>query len=249
MSEIDYRLEEVLQPPFSFFISKNRRFFWLASLVLIASTLIFYFNLKKGAAKETDFIAFESLRKSIDPYSSKEVSKLKAYSKKYPELAAQVDSLLAKAYMYQKDVALASALTSRNALEGFLINAYYLDFSKVSFLIEQRQFGEALALTIDLQKKILEDASFWREKDLNTLFGADLVLFNQFRIAMIFKEMGNASEELAALTELKNMIVEGTARGFNSIPREVIERFESHFLSGQLSLLDFIAARERILQQ
>jgi hypothetical protein len=249
MSEIDYRLEEVLQPPISFFISKNRKFFWAAFIAFLAASSLFYFNLKKGGAKQKDFIAFESLKKSIDPYCSEEVSKLKAYSKKYPELASQVDALLAKAYMYQKDVSFASALTSRNAVEGFLINAYYLDFSRVSFLIEQRQFGEALALTIDLQKRILQDPTFWREKDLNTLFGADLVLFNQFRIAMIFKEMGNASEELAALTELKTMITDGATQGFNSIPKEVIARFESHFLSGQLSLLDFIDAREKVLQR
>ena len=250
MSDIDHRLAEALETPglrFSLFLSKNQKILWLALGLFAASMSFLYFSVRKGDHRQKDFIAFESLKKSINLDSTDDLEKLSPYMKKYPETALQVESFLARALMYKNDIALGSSLVTKSATEGLFVNSYYLDFSKISFLIQERQFGEALTLAVDLQNRILEDRTFWEDKKVNSLFGADLVLFNQLRIAMIFKELGNASEELKALIDLKSMVSDGTIGGFSSIPKESIARFQAHFLSGSLSLLDYISSRERVL--
>lgn len=208
-----------------------------------------YSNFRGSSKKVKDFIAFEGLKKDVDHSSLKQIDRLNRYTHRYPELKPQVEYLLARALMNQKDLSLAMALTQHNLTYGSFVRSYYLDFSKISFLIEERQLEEALALSLDLEKATLKDPRFWEEKKANAIFGADLVLFNKLRIATLFKMLGNLSEEISALSELKQMITEGIVGGTIAIPKENSNRFEAQFLKGMsTSLLDFIAAREKTLK-
>ncbi|HEY4254878.1 MAG TPA: hypothetical protein VGM34_00845 [Chlamydiales bacterium] len=110
-------------------------------------------------------------------------------------------------------------------------------FAQTSFLIEKRQYQNALEQAVSLKEKI-ESA---KETDRRAI----LYTYNLLRIAFLQKQLANQSGELAAWEEIKSLL-EGT--GSRSEATQLLEaNFQKRSGKKSFSLSDFISQRERLL--
>lgn len=162
----------------------------------------------------------------------------------HPELHQKYDGPLAQlvliegnptvALSYEKDLL---ARTLENANNPFL--KPYADYSRTSLLIAQGEFSTALQKALELQ--VILGAS-------NSTHTQTLQLFNEVRIAMLYQQLGSASDELKAWGDVKQ------ATGWNDRRLMSMQSFFSpsmmvlsHFHEGKISLLNYIEVREKEL--
>ncbi|MDN3504460.1 MAG: hypothetical protein P0S95_02655 [Rhabdochlamydiaceae bacterium] len=248
MSSLDDRLNEALEEPknFSQSLKENKLFFWILTSLAILSIAASYIFFNQKAKKENDFFTFSSLKGNQQVVDEQTILKLKPYGVKYPELKVQIDNLMAKSLMIERHAEKAQPIANSTLSVKSPLSPYYKTFSKTSFIIEQHHFGDALKEAISLKQTMMDDRSLWTNEKINDNFGTQIFLFNLLRIASIYREIGNVSEEFNALKELRAFLGMGSAAKAK-LSQEEIAKFQSHLSLGSVSLLDFISSREKVL--
>lgn len=126
---------------------------------------------------------------------------------------------------------------------------YYHEYAYATLLIEEQKYEEALRKALDLQQILQKDDQLWNEKHTIMNRSAHLMASNLLRIATLQRMLGQQSQELKALTALREFL--GLASGkenISSASEQTRLTFISDFSSPACSLADFINERERVLR-
>lgn len=221
-------------------ISQNgRSLLWLI-LGLIALFLIGYRLMggpSSGSAK--DYFAAE---KEMDLFltgseaqTQESLDKLNKLLKSYPDLQAKYDGRIAQKLIDRGAISSALPFADRTLARLSKEHVpFYNDYSATTLLIEKEQYPEALEQAMALQAKM-------NEKQEGEKFGSGLYAANQLRLAMLNQKLGKKSEELKSWQTLKQILTQG-ASGLS------FEQVLQALNEGKLSLLDYIAFREKELK-
>lgn len=227
---------------------KNYIFIGLFCLLLIIA-----FSMKIGGRKhrhEADYVSATNSLVKWEEVLDKEHDELKnltALMKKHPELEAQYDAVLAQDFIAVRE--------SKKALEygekaiKRTNQPYFSDYAKGSLLVSQQNFAEGLEVALYLKKQMLADDAFWQKGNQIKYFGSGLFAFNLMRIATLYQKLDMKERELEAWHELKSYAGWETTSKDKRIGREGFQSLLSHFSVQDITLLDYIAAREVELSQ
>lgn len=208
-------------------IYRNRLILLFVFTGVIFLTILLY-NLQgrsdaKALLAEREYLQFSS---SNDP---KALDKLIALVEKNPSLKGKYDALIAKALLGagKED----QAIPFMNRTLSFLQQEapHYASFAKTSILMEQKAWSGALLEAEKLKQQMLGVD----KEDL-------LYSFNQMRIALLHKKLGNDKAELQAWEELEQHL------GLNREGAEKNE-FLNAFQENGLTLKEYIASRKKAL--
>lgn len=144
-------------------------------LVLLITGLIFYAASKKTRA-EKDFLQAKSA------YAKGE--DLSYYLKRYPELVGKYG-----AELKQKKIASGKSVSS-DLKDG----SFFASYAKTTEMISSKKYRQALEAALDLQEKLQP----------NQTYGEALSAFNLFRLASLYRELGEIDKEKKVLQELKD---------------------------------------------
>ena len=184
--------------------------------------VIFKRGIAEGTAVATPEEAFQRLQQIL---------------KARPDLESKYDGLLAQTLINRGNLSEAKvyadrtlARTSRDHLP------LYADYAQTTLLIGQEQYKDALLKALQLKQQMLDAASAEGQQAGTQGFGNILFAFNLLRIAMLEQQVGTPEDELKAWQTLKDY-----AKGFPIL--------QQHFEEGGVSLLNYIEAREKVLNE
>lgn len=242
---------EIEEPslPLSLRIAPYKNTIYVGILCLILATT---FLLKIGGRKhrhEADFVsatnAFTKWEQVLDKQHD-ELRNLTAMMKKHPELNAQYEAALAQDF-----IAIQEGQQAKEYGEKVIQRTnqpYFKDYAEGSLLLSQGAYREALEKALYLKKQMLEDDAFWEKGSGAKHFGSGLFAFNLVRIATLYQELGMSERELEAWHELKAYAGFGGAQKDTRISAEGFQSLLNHFSVQDITLLDYIAAREKELR-
>lgn len=154
-----------------------------------------------------------------------DTDQLEVIMKRHPEIKPKYDGFLAETLLMTGNVAqsekLAEDVFERVQLEDL---QFYKEFSRISFLIGNRQYAEALQPTEQL-KLALDQL----EKTRPVLY-----TFNLIRLALLYQQLGQIQEEMSAWNELQLQIASS----------EAFSEINHLFKVGQASLNQYIEERK-----
>ncbi|MCF7806803.1 MAG: DUF2225 domain-containing protein [Simkaniaceae bacterium] len=245
MSHLDDRLINALTEPqkgIKEMIIESMRYIFAGILFSAICISGFYFLFTSRAHKENDFIAFEALKHEFQAQNDSQIKQLEGFGKKYPELKMQIEHLMAKTCIENNKMPEALLHAEKLLSSASEKTQVYQDFSRTSLLIEEGSFPAALKAALDLKTRLLSNA-----KESKQAMFAQILLFNQLRIALMYRELGKVQEELMALEELNGYLSQNEQYQNFNLPAESMTKFQKHLQSGQVSLLDFISMRQKTL--
>lgn len=204
-------------------ISHNgRTLLWLI-LTLIALSLLGYRLIggSAGGSAKDYLVAENEMRLFLKSDKSEEsLLKLTQLLKSHPELQAKYDGEIAQTLMSRGDAAAALPFAERTLKRlSKEPTPFYREYAATAMAIANKQYPEALAQAQELQTKI--------QKTDSALYAANLL-----RIATLQQRLGQKSEELKSWQQLKLL---------------KRESFMQKIAEGDLTLLDYIAFREKEL--
>lgn len=200
------------------------------------------------ASKE--FILFNQGNQAGSLSSPQEAEKqLNALLAKHPELHAVYDGPIAQILLDRHDVDQAKPYieaTFRRTQSDQL--PFYSDFATTSLMISEQHYKPALDRAQNLQKKMVSQLQDLSSDERS--FGESLFAFNLLRIAMLQQQLGDRQGEMQAWQEWKSYA--GMDKGDKLVSSKINPQI-FHFLIqklaiGNISLLDYIAYREKILK-
>lgn len=251
MSDLDDRLVAALEEPGKDFVSgirDNKITLWALVVITCLAFTASYFFYNTKAKREKDFLSFTLLKDQKETLDEDAIEQIKPYAKRYPELKAQIEHLIAYSLTLDKNYKAALPMVERSLSLDTPLAPYYKKFSKTSFLIENQKLGHALHISLELKDKMLNDHMLWVHNCMRDDYSAQLYLFNLLRIAALYRELGKVSEEREALKDLRQIIEKDESFAYR-LPEKAIMQFQSHLSYGRVSLLNFIEARESVLAQ
>ena len=228
-------------------------------LISLVSLLVFLFTLFQvvghfSTSRHSDMIAAQS---AFSAWASAKISddelfkKLEKPLKRNPELQAKFGALVAQHFLTLNDPKHAEAFAKQTwKRTGSSLSPYYAEFSKTSLLVSQGKLKEALEAAQSLKLKMVEDTSFWANRDQMVRSGGLLYAYNLIRIAALEREVGSAAGELAAWDELLENA--GWASAVSTTKRfdpEAYSLLQRTFQDGKLSLRDYIMQRKTSLKE
>lgn len=181
---------------------------------------------------ETQFQAFQkNIAKATSASFKEPLDKLQKIINRHPELHAKYDGDITQTLIaYSTDIP--TAITLGNAtLKRTKVNQLpnFNEYAAITLLISQNKFDDALKQTIQLKSKLAEKMSDSEQT---------LSILNLLRYAILLQKTADKQTELATWQEIKNLINSGSPA-----IKEVLKRFTE----GQVSLINYIEAREKIL--
>jgi len=185
---------------------------------------------------ENDYQRFNSEKNSET--QQKYLSSLNSIMASHPELYAKYDGLIAQKLIadenYTESLPFATRAIDRTKNENAPL---YSDYSLTTLLIAETNYQEALKKSLNLKALILKESENETSSIKKT---ADLLFaFNLLRIGMLQQQLQLEKDELVTWNEWK------TAK----INDETIKKLINNFNVGQISLINYIEAREKILRK
>ncbi|NGX34564.1 MAG: hypothetical protein K1060chlam1_00917 [Candidatus Anoxychlamydiales bacterium] len=230
-------------------MEKRIYFFSLLASVVFLNVIVYKLKpfIKKKAINSTELVekAYKSFEESS--YSDREnLSKLKAYIKKYPSLKPKyegliVQNLLINEKFLKEDENLANSALDRTKDEL----PFYYEFAKVALLINKEDYVKALEVSKDLKARMLNDLSFLQSESLPA--GAVLYSFNLLRIALLEAKLNNMKEEIIAWKELEDYLKMGSEKDLNDNIKIAAKALRQIFNENEIELRDYILYRKNSL--
>ncbi|MCB1075643.1 MAG: hypothetical protein KDK59_08935 [Simkania sp.] len=222
---------------------KNSIFVGVLALLLV---MVFVIKLgNKTHKNEADFVsatnAFVKWEQVLDT-NNDELRNLATIMKKHPELKAEYEAKLAQDFIAMQESNKAREFGS--SVIQRTNQPYYSDYAKASLLVSEGKFLEALEQALYLKKQMLEDEAFWTKSQGVKNYGSGLFAFNLMRIATLYQELGMKDRELEAWSELKAFAGWNGAQKDVRIKQEGFQSLLNHFTVQDMTLLDYISARE-----
>lgn len=233
--------------PFSMRISSYKTNLSIGVFSLLL--LIIAFGMKLGGKKgrnEADFIsathAFLKWEEVLD-LEQAHLETLTNLMRKHPELNAEYEGKITQDLIAIQKGKKAKEFGSK-VIER-TNQPYFKDYALTSMLIGEKHFAQALEQAILLKRNMLQDDAFWEKGKGVKGFGSGLFAFNLMRIATLYQELGMGKRELEAWNELKAYGGwSGISQKDNRISSEGFQALLSHFTVQEISLLNYISARE-----
>lgn len=215
---------------------------------VIALLLVMVFVIKLGNKKhkhEADFVSatnsFVKWEQVLDS-NNDELKNLATLMKRHPELKAEYEAKLAQDFIAVQESKKAREFGSK-VIER-TNQPYYSDYAQASLLLSEGKFEEALEQALYLKRQMLEDEAFWEKAQGVKNYGSGLFAFNLMRIATLYQELGMKDRELEAWRELKAFAGWNAPQKDARIKQEGFQSLLNHFTVQDMTLLDYISARE-----
>lgn len=197
-------------------------------IVILAVTL--RISSSKQSKGELDFSKAALLSSQLNG-NPETVEQLRALIKRHPELKSKYQGMLAHSELKTDPdptvVELAEGLINSNTLYEEHPDLLPLkEFSTISLAITDGQLDQALERSLRLQRTLEEEDRLDYLLTLNTL-----------RIASLYRQTQNETEEEAWLSQLQQQLIKQ--------PQQI----SVHFQAGSLSLRDYIQQRKEQLQK
>lgn len=215
--------------------------------LIIGLFALYYYQSGKTIEAQADYIRADvemkrfqnnptfDLNDADSPYN-----KLVTIMKRHPELHAKYDGLIAQSLLLKNEPALAEkyldSSLKRTSLDKLPL---YGDFSKVTLLIANKQFEEALKQSQALKEKMLS------EKDNAVSYSDTLFALNLLRISLLQPYAGNPQTELQALEEFKQY---ANLNGGQIAPSDTYVTLLKQLQDGTINLLNYIEERQKGLK-
>lgn len=223
--------------PYIQWVSENGKSLIISLLALIALFIIGYrFAFGSMMQAETDFFqadqafqTFASDATTPDAIAAQEdaFKKLEQVIKRHPELHAKYDGPIAQILIsrnsFSEALPYAAGAIQRTKAEN---EPYFYSYAQNTILIAEKNYNEALKNSVALKTQIANKEP--------VLFG-----FNLIRIASLQQQLGSKSEELNAWKEWKQFAASDTKSA---------QKVINHFKDGDVSITNYIEAREKILK-
>lgn len=195
-------------------------------------------------AAERDFLVFQN-READNESQANAFSRLEKIMDQHPDLHAKYDGLIAQTLLIRNQTTeakkyeeIALARIESDHLPD------YTDYAKTTLLINEQQYPEALKQAASLKHKILERAATAKDHHSNNSI---LFALNLLRIAILQQQLGLDKEELSTWQEWK-AYAKPVSLVENNIDPNGFRNILSLFEEGNVSLLSYIEAREKILK-
>lgn len=222
----------------------------LAGVALLFAVLFFLYRMSASDKSQAendyfsatkDFNTFISVDSSVTPIQREEAfDQLNKVLNSRPNLQQKYDAMIAQALLTKErtDEAIpyADRTFKRIAKDNLPL---YEDFSKITLLIGQKDYTQALGLTKTLKEKLNTNKT---EDGISTLS-----TYNLIRLAMLEQALDNKTGELEAWDELNQSLYTPEAM-LSASANEQRAIFENLFSDGNLSLRNYIEHREKFLK-
>lgn len=228
--------------------SKNLLYALLAIFAFIF--FVYQVSSSRSSRAETDYIkaanAFFQFSRGKNEEES--LNELIALMKRYPELHAAYDAPVAQALLNQNQWAeakpLALATLKRTASD---VLAGYREFSKISLMVAEQKYQEALTQAQAFQKQLASQLNETADSS-QTLGLTELFALNLLRIGMLQQQLGNREGELQTWQEWKAYAGLDSSSPENvKINNTAFRELVQQLAQGAVSLPDYFSYRQQSL--
>jgi len=221
-------------------------------IILLVFLVIALFVVQFGSRKEQsekDYVAvanaFTTWAQILDT-NDESFTQVKKLLIKHPELKAEYDPQIAQNLLIAGAEKEAKPFLDEILLRNSL--PYYSDYSRTSFTIASKNYEKALDEAVSLKQSMLQDQNFLGALKEKQSYGSNLFAFNLLRIATLHQALNHQNEENLAWKEFKQCAGwEKEDASMHKIDKEGFNTLLSHFTIQDISLLDYIGAREKQL--
>jgi hypothetical protein len=236
-------LDEIKESVYFQWLVENSKYLPIAfGILLISIALIFKFTSSRASKAETNYLLaenyFEILTRSLQNEGGSEetlatLDKLTNVTNAYPELHSRYDGLIAQVLLAMEKNKEAKIFAERTLARTAKDHTpLHIAFSKITLLIGDGSYNQALADSKELQK-ILENPGNY----LNNF--ANLFAYNILRIAMLEQKAGTPTGEKEAWQEWKKYSVQTD----NPVLEQAFINLNTQLKEGEFSLDQYINAR------
>lgn len=229
-------------------LKKNSNYvFYVGATIVVLLIFIYRVGFQDNIQREGVYFAAEKeFQTFINTESEKSDKSLREDSLKslknilirHPDLNSKYDAPIAQALLIEQNPSEANVFAERvisrtknNKMD------YYDNFRKITFLIENKHYEEAL----DKSKKFKDELDVLsKNQDISNI--DRLYTYNLFRIPLLEESLGKNEAALASWKVLKSYLYEDASPSFER--RETKLMFDSLFAEGEISLKSFIETRE-----
>lgn len=210
------------------------------AVLLVAILLGYVWHMVSRGKAETDYLTAETAFQKLEAMTGSatpitdnpDYIALQTMLAKHPELESRYDGRLAQTFLRLGDMNLAVVYADKALKQLATENLpFYEEYSKTSLLIAQGNYRDALKRATFLQKRMREQSA-----GSDHGFLPDLLTLNQIRLAALYQQLKMPAEELKAWQESGMAIHTERSTVLDSIK------------TGQITLQDFIQAREKALR-
>jgi predicted negative regulator of RcsB-dependent stress response len=221
-------------------IAENGKNLGIAFFIIIALFFIGY-RLTAGsmANSELQYIQAENdyqrfLSEQNSATQTERLQKLDSILVTHPELYQKFDGAIAQKLINEGKVTEALPFAKRSLERTEKENApYFSNYSITTLLIAEKKYEQALQQSLALKQELLKNTS---NDDL-------LVAFNLLRIATLQQVLNLETEELGSWDEWK------LANESSQISKEAFQKLINYFNQTNVSLINYIEVREKILRK
>lgn len=249
--EISNQREDFADNPYVEMITKNINNIFIAiALLLLFCFAIYKMSSRNQAQAEADYLTAEKEWSVIiggvdssvqEPQREDAIKHLGAILADNPELESKYDAPLAQVLILEGQAGearlLADQVFERTKDNGL---THFTDLGKISLLIAEQSYDEALKQSI-----ILKDKAFL-SKDRTDRDA--LIAYNLLQIAALQQQIGNTKEELDAWKEVSRYLQSSDGQEAAASP-QTSAFIQQIFAEGSTTLKDYIDKRESILKQ
>lgn len=229
---------------------------FLAAVAVIVLAVRFVSNQASNAESaylkaDMDFARFQdpSLAVTEPAVRDEAFLNLQATMKRYPDLNAKYDGLIAESLIIDGKVDEAEQYAQRSfARTQHDDSPFYIDFAKTSLLISKKSYETAYQQAKALQEKMVEQASIANQNGVQLSFGPTLFALNLVRVAMLQQQLGDKEGELKAWEALQQFT---SVESMKTSPFENVELRSvlTLFNEGHATIWKYVENRIRILSQ
>jgi len=215
--------------------------FILSSVVLMLS--ICFFGWQQGSKKKLNRIVQALVRmEHFTPTSTQSLEELYSVMsllKKDPEVKERLSDFMMRALLLNGKPLEAEEFYSKAALNYENFYPAMIEFSRISFLIEQKLYAEAIESSLNLKNTMVSNHNFWNERRLSTHVGSILYLQNLLRTSILYHELKEFRREKEILAELKKALNDaGSAKNF--ITAEAVKQFYKQYHFDHADLNEYL---------
>lgn len=207
-------------------------------VLIVIITSICYAIFKQKASSEQDYLAAQRYyQKFVAASASDEnqyLSDLQKIIDKHPELAPKYNALIAQNLLiYQQPQEAQKYLNENKAYISEEEQTPYHSYAETSILMSENNNQEALTKAMQINDQLANNPN---PQYYNSLFA-----FNLLRIALLNQVLDNKDAELQTWSTIKQYL--------SSEKETAFQQMKAVFSKNNVSLDDYIAQREKILQK
>lgn len=211
--------------------------------LIVAAVLIYRLGTSSESSSERDFInADRDFKIFINPSTANSEESKKAFEGlnailiKHPELHAKYDGMIAQTLINRGDLTGAMEFANRAIVRTTAENKpFYTSYAETTILISDHNYSAALSRAQELHQQMLTDTT-------KHAYGDTLFAFNLLRIALLQQQLGQKEDEKRTWEDWQRYL---QGQQSANISKQAFNAQVDHFQDGDVSILNYIQAREK----